>query len=375
MVLELQATTKVSRKISIVRQHTELHDFLRYFVECDALYVTSKGISKQVKEDAGEGVKYHDCIFALLDDLRSRAISGHRAILAVQAFLAKHDTSLHSLILCIIDRDLKIGMGLRSLCRALSDPEQRPAPEPTGQSAALPPHNERRISLSPKGPPPKMFPRTSKELPVALGYPLQRSGGVLDKHPLDFWLISRKFDGIRCLAHYDGHALRMLTRAGNELRHLAGVASELRALAQQLCAQYPDLRSFYIDGELCVVKEEGREGMHSHSTSRGLNEDFCATLSLVLARPADPARLDQRRLCFFAFDLIDPAALKDVILSERLARLRTTTAQGRFERVRVVEQYRTRNPHDFQMFLEDRQREQWEGLIVRRDCGFVGKRT
>jgi hypothetical protein len=74
------------------------------------------------KKDKLRGKNY-DNFFDLLDDLKSRKITGHDAIGAVHTFIDKYSdkNNIEELIYCIIDKDLKTRAGDKIINKAIPD--------------------------------------------------------------------------------------------------------------------------------------------------------------------------------------------------------------------------------------------------------------
>lgn len=364
MVRELRDTTKSTEKVAIVRKYPELYNFLHFFLNCGPLNVTSRLVLKH-EETLNKTKDTFGTIEGLMTALCERKVSGHDAISAVLAFIKSHQ-DYRDLLLAIIDKELKVGMGPALFRKALQPPASN---EPVLVDST--PDNARHVVLTLQSSR-KTYPVTSKELPIALGYPLQHPSVKL-KATEDYWLISRKLDGIRCLAYYDGKHVTMYTRAGNVLHHLPEVSADLLILAERLKSAYPESTNFYIDGELCILGSGLSDQAKLKDMDR-LTDDFRSALSVVLSKPSESGRVDRKRLVFFAFDLID-LSIPDLLLSERLARLKAVHTTNS-NTVWILPQYRTQDPFDFRRILNDVERtKHWEGLILRKDAPFVSKRT
>lgn len=414
MVTQLRDTTKVGEKISIVRQYPQLFPLLHLYLDPRPFYITSKSLASGLRprpptaSPAATKPPSQTLMLSLLEDLRQRRLTGNAAKAALTVLLEGHPQH-EELILALLDRNLQVGLGPRLLSRALGaeaegegkDDDTAPAnscPAATGASLsespttieAVPPPDARHITLQDparRRPGSRAFPVTSQELPVALGLPLQHRSVKLAAVPGEHWLISRKLDGIRCLAHYHHGQLAMYTRAGKPLNHLSEIQQDLLALARRIQADHPAEmgQEFYIDGELCVLTEpEGTASEQQPGTHASMVDDFRAALSIVLARPTE-ASLEQharrQRLLFYAFDLIpsSTAALPSTeILSNRLARLKGSlegvqeAPSLRF--IKLLPQHRTEDPFEFRQFLDEARTRRWEGLILRRDAPFKPKR-
>jgi DNA ligase-1 len=367
MAEKVKKTTKTTEKIAIVKNHKDLHDFLRFFNSCGPLYLTSKTVLAHKSKDLPAQINF-ETLQDFLEALNTRACSGHAAIEAAQEFLNSSGDENQKIAMNILDRDLEIGMGKKLMEKALD-------PSVVDVDIDVDVNNVSARHVTPLQSGFKRFPVTSKDLPVALGLPLQHPSIKLQAKPDEFWLISRKLDGIRCLAHYDGSQIKLFTRAGNILSHFQAISQELLKVASNIKTAHPEMTDFYFDGELCVLAKDIPSNNGSNNKIDHLEDDFRAALSIVLSKPTEGAKNIPNRLVFFAFDLFDRTSLEKTILSERLKILKSATEGHNLEKIHILEQHRTNDPFEFRKFVNVQKEHKWEGLIIRRDAPFVPKRT
>jgi DNA ligase-1 len=146
--------------------------------------------------------------FDLLDALKSRKITGHDAISAVNSFI-EHHSEYEELIHCIIDKDLKTRAGDKIINKAIPD--------------HIP------------------------EFSVALADKYEPK--LVDWK--DEWYVSRKIDGARCIAIVDNNGdTTFYSRTGKEFDTLGVVRNGIKNLG---------VADVVFDGELCLVDEDGNE--------------------------------------------------------------------------------------------------------------------
>ena len=146
--------------------------------------------------------------FDLLDALKSRQITGHDAISAVNSFI-EHYSEYEELIHCIIDKDLKTRAGDKIINKAIPD--------------HIP------------------------EFSVALADKYEPK--LVDWK--DEWYVSRKIDGARCIGIVDSNGdTTFYSRTGKEFDTLAVVRGGIKAL---------NITDVVFDGELCLVDDDGNE--------------------------------------------------------------------------------------------------------------------
>lgn len=437
LVKQLKNTTKISEKVSIIKSYPQLHPILETIIECVPLHITRRSIELYEQKLAGNIIQIHPdhmeytkSLTRLLKALHRREVTGNVAKNVILSYVnnIKYKYSgadLKDLVMLIIDRDLKFGMSSVLLSRALSSPTEHTKIDVASSIANdsfFKDSNSKKthIVLSSKENFAKnRFPVTTKDLPIALGYPIQRAGSIFEKKLGTRWLLSRKIDGIRCITRIDfsnsvdkNFTIKMFSRAGNLISGFASLELELSRLAGNIVFDLkskPNFKaktSLYLDGELCIllphsaghkvesISQEARisspmnysPSLTENEPIGGLSvdnwtfldrEDFRSTLSAVLRKMEfknGETIKDDPRMVYFLFDLIDENRPED-ILSVRLDRLHSSITQSDAKRVRFLPQMMTIEPLALKEPLETCRRLGWEGLILRRDCEYVGKRT
>ena len=171
----------------------------------------------------------------------------------------------------------------------------------------------------------------------------------------DGWYASRKLDGVRCLAVVNNEGeCTLYSRMGKELTTLNKVKTAIEATG---------IVSVVFDGEICLVDENG-------------NEDFQGIMKQLRRKNhqiENPA--------YMIFDMLDINEFNnqkgDIILSERLRTLRSWL-QGRFidnTILRYTDQTQITDDNHFNYWSELSSKEGWEGVMLRKDVSYEGKRT
>ena len=330
---------------------------------------------------------------SLLDALSSRAVKGNEAKELLRAFLLKYQilsshnlptgavhtsSPLLDLFYRCLDRNLKAGISQNSLRDALASTQ---AHTRTQQFLEM-----LRATGSVNA-----FPMDIALAHIATPKRLQH----LHKHAP--WFVSRKLDGIRCImivsidwTQRDPRVTHLdtLSRTGRPLGSLASLRTQL---AKDLAA-YPDLAGLcgardahgmahlVLDGELCALRptEDARGDAYV--------EDFLHTLSVV-RRHTD----SQTPVVFFPFDVLPLDAFvcwrtyleqgRAQPLQTRLAALQAwvawclanqpATCVRRLEQVRVPDI----TPDEVERMLAQAIDKRWEGLIMRGDGPYEGRRS
>ena len=323
MVRDLRATSSTIDKQSIIEDYCGHKSEAAIFAKNILLYtyhptwqyfVTSDNLKKK---NSLRGKLYKN-FFDLLDALKNREITGHDAIGAVNTFI-DHHSSHEELIHCIIDKDLKTRAGDKIINKAIKD--------------HIP------------------------EFSVALADKYEPK--LVDWK--DGWYVSRKIDGARCLAFVrDDGTIEFISRTGNKFETLGVVEGCLRALNWTG-------ESIVLDGELCLVDTNG-------------NEDFQGVMKEL--RKKDHTIPNP---CFKIFDMITEEEFwtkngdSDRPYSTRYLNLCELVRQFMKHNpgscLSVLDQERIKDDEQFAAWLARANKEKWEGLMLRADEPYKGKRS
>jgi len=306
---EMRSTSSATDKIAIIKRSSAfIHKILEAtYNPYKQYHITSKTCKKN------NGLfKYntHTEVFTLLDDLTNRVYTGHNAIAQVNGFKMAVDGG--GLVYKIIDKDLDIRVGASIINKAI----------------------------------PGLIP-TFK---VALA---QNYEGKCDWN--DRWWVSRKLDGVRCLAITDEEGkCKLYSRMGKEFTTLDKVKEAIEATG---------IINSVFDGEICLVDEEG-------------NEDFQGVMKQLRRKNhqiENPA--------FMIFDML----FKPEFESEKSERklysrliILKQWLRGRFideSILRFTHQTLITDQDHFEYWNTIENKDSWEGLMLRKDVGYEGKRT
>ncbi len=163
------------------------------------------------------------------------------------------------------------------------------------------------------------------------------------------YVVSRKLDGLRCIAVKNNSNLTMYTRNGGEILTLDKVK-------QEIIEKFGVDSSFVLDGEICIVDENGKE-------------DFSAIVSQYNKKN---------------FTIENPKYLVfDILTIEEFENgFGHTSHTERMQRLDIVESNRICKLNHLKLNaelfdeLQTRYKELgWEGLIMRRDVGYKAARN
>ncbi|WFD42803.1 hypothetical protein MPSI1_001453 [Malassezia psittaci] len=358
----------------------------------------SSGSFKKYLQGNGESTKKQvsiptpTSIEELLDVLNERAVTGNEAKELVRQFLieislisfpdsgakdqsVKQDELLEAFYRCL-DRNLKVGVS-HNIFRSILQPV-----DATNETEAF--LNDLYTTASIK----------SVSMPIALAHSatpkrLENLSSVLP------WFISRKLDGVRCLVVVSVNfndsqpqvtRLDTLSRSGQSIQSLLTFRQELAADLNAyprlgaLCknSRKTDQAQFVIDGELCALQ------MSDDSREPTYVENFAHTLSVV-RRQQDA----KSKVVLFPFDFIPIDEFvrwkthlesgNAIPLRERLSTLRDLVDWCLTHRVqtrlRDLEQIRVNQVPNLDQLLTEAVQRHWEGLVIRADVAYEGKRT
>lgn len=320
MVRDLRATSSTIDKQSIIEDYCNHNSEAAIFAKKILLYtyhplwqynVTSDNLKKK---NSLRGKQYKN-FFDLLDDLKNRTITGHDAIGAIHTFIDSYSnkSNIEELIHCIIDKDLKTRAGDKIINKAIPD--------------HIP---EFSVALADKYNP-----------------------DIVDWK--DGWYVSRKIDGARCIAIVDSNGdATFYSRTGKSFDTLDIVAGGIKALG---------VTNVVFDGELCLVDDEG-------------NEDFQGIMKQLKKKDHTIPNPSYK-----IFDLIthdefySKKGESNRPYSIRLADLIGTMKFNECPCLTVLDQEQIKNDDHFAEWVSKSTKQKWEGLILRADEPYKGKRS
>ena len=166
----------------------------------------------------------------------------------------------------------------------------------------------------------------------------------------DGWFVSRKLDGVRCLTVIDMFGeVKFFSRQGKEFLTLDNLKMDIKALG---------LTNTVFDGEVCIVDEN-------------MNEDFAGIIKEI-------KRKDHtiQNPYYYIFDMLDLEDFNDKVskdnFANRLVNLRNTVEETRM--VGILEQLEC-NDIIFDLMMEKSKKGGWEGLMLRKNSTYKGKRS
>lgn len=267
---------------------------------------------KKNKHLVADTLKY-DNLFELLDALDREEITGHNAISHVNKFIEDY-SSYTDIIYNIFDRNLKVRMTDKLVNQVIPDLV------PTFDVALANEYNEK--------------------LKKKINFDREE------------WFASRKLDGLRCLAIIGPTGdVKLMSRSGKEFKTLDVLKEEISGY---------NFTDVVLDGEICIVDENG-------------NEDFTAILKEYNKKDHTIKNPKYLVFDFLSIDEFDNKESKNV-LSDRyqllLQNIRNTSKY-----IDVVFQSQIKNKSDLEVLQDQAATQGWEGLMLRKNTYYKGKRS
>tara|TARA_R110002096_G_scaffold105361_9_gene231974 strand:- start:4604 stop:5893 length:1290 start_codon:yes stop_codon:yes gene_type:complete len=264
------------------------------------------------RSDLVATVNNYENIITLLDDLGNRTLTGHAAIKAYNRFV-EDNRNYEDLLWNIIDRNLKTRSTISMINKVI----------------------------------PGLIP--TFDVVLAQTYDDKSKKTINWK---DNWYMSRKLDGVRCLCIIDdkGEA-KFYSRAGKEFKTLSKLAYELAGLG---------LSNAVLDGEVCVMDEDG-------------NEDFQGVIKQIKKKDYS---MPNPKYIIFDYLTLDDFRRKesDVMLSDRLKNLDVLDVL-KSPNLTKLKQILVDGDETLQSYVDDAAKYNWEGLMLRKDTTYEGKRS
>lgn len=317
-VRDLRATSSTIDKVNIIKDYAAHNNEGAYFIKKILLHTYHplwqyNVTSDNLKKKSHLRGHVYESIFDLLDALKNRTITGHDAIGAINTFI-DNQREYEELIHCIIDKDLKTRAGDKLINKALPD--------------FIPTFS---VALA------------DKYVPKIVKWE-------------DCWYASRKIDGARCIAIVDDKGnSTFYSRTGKVFDTLNVVHDAIRSLG---------LTNVVLDGELCLVDEDGVEDF------QGIMKEL-RKKDHIIPNPV-----------YKIFDILthnefySQKGSNQRPFSIRIKDLEYIVTKVNKNKCLVqLEQTLVKNEHHFQELVKEASNCGWEGLMLRADEPYKGKRS
>lgn len=310
---EMNESSSGNHKIATIRKHAD-SDFLKKVFNYSYNPFKKYGVHTRILKKHSYLVaptNIYSDLFQLLDDLAENNLTGHAAIMAVNSFTNDLPSDQQKLVHYILDRDLRMGASITSVL--------------------------------------KVHPNIIPVFKVALANPYSPSR-------VDFvnesWYGSRKLDGVRCICRKEGNNVTFYSRNGKEFLTLDRIAEEILKVPG----------NFIMDGEICLVDQNG-------------NEDFQGIMKEIRRKNHT---IENPK--FFVFDYLTLEEFDNhsgtTPLSERLRNGYDALPESiNSDRLDFLPQMEINTEEEFTEMAKDAEINGFEGIMVRKDIGYEGKRS
>jgi len=163
----------------------------------------------------------------------------------------------------------------------------------------------------------------------------------------EVWMASRKLDGVRCIIRKEGNKVTAYSRQGNEFTTLQKVLDDVTDL-------YGD---FVLDGEICLMDKNG-------------NEDFQGIMKQIKRKDhtiENPKYIIFDHLTLEEFDSKQGTkSLSDRVPTSRLSM---------YETLSILPHIIVKDIEHLSEMISDADKNGHEGVMLRKDVGYEGKRS
>ena len=317
MVCDLKATSSTIDKQTIIENYCNNNLSGAIFTKTILLYTYHplwqyNITSENLKKKSKLRGKDFGDIFFLLNALKDRQVTGHDAIGAVNTFVDKFP-EYEELIHCIIDKDLKTRAGDKIINKAIPD--------------------------------------NIPEFSVALADKYEPK--LVDWK--DSWFVSRKLDGLRLIAVVDENGnSTFFSRTGKTFDTLDIVAGGIKALG---------ITNVVFDGELCLVDDNE-------------NEDFQGIMKEIRKKDHTIPNPSYKIFDMISHDeFYSKKGLHNKTYEHRYNNLLTVMRENSCVCLSVLAQEKIKDDDHFQEWVKKAADYLWEGLILRANEPYKGKRS
>ena len=194
----------------------------------------------------------------------------------------------------------------------------------------------------------KAIPKCVPTFKVALANSYDKQKGKVN-FDTQTWFASHKLDGVRCLAMVDENGqCNFYSRQGKTFDTLDTLRKEIESL---------ELTNVVFDGEVCIVNDNGVE-------------DFQGIMKEI-KRKDHTIKNPKYKI----FDYLTLEEFDTQTSTRNLSLRLSTCVKPKLNCVEMLEQWKVESDEHFQELAELATKNNWEGLILRKDCEYKGKRS
>jgi DNA ligase-1 len=195
----------------------------------------------------------------------------------------------------------------------------------------------------------KVYPGLIPTFDVALAHKYEDHSHKIN-WDLEDWYWSRKLDGVRVIARKENGNVTFYSRKGKEFSTLGLLKSELEHIPED---------NFILDGEMCVIDDNG-------------NEDYKSIVSQIKRKNYTIDNLE-----YVVFDCLTLEEF-DTRSSDETLMNRLNNIEDMFDQlpsIYMVSMSLIEDESQVYKLLDEATAQGWEGIMMRKDCAYEGKRT
>jgi len=194
----------------------------------------------------------------------------------------------------------------------------------------------------------KAIPKCVPNFKVALANSYDKQKGKVDFNKQK-WFASQKLDGVRCLAMVDENGqCNFYSRQGKTFDTLDTLRKEIESLG---------LTNVVFDGEVCIVDDNGVEDF------QGIMKEI-KRKNHTIVNPK-----------YKIFDYLTLEEFDTQTSTRNLSMRLSTCIRPKLNCIEMLEQWKVESDEHFQELAELATKSNWEGLMLRKDCEYKGKRS
>ena len=311
---EMRSTTSNNKKLEILKNHHP-NEFLSQVFHYTYNPFFKYGVHKRniLKKPELEQPIYEAVdLFFLLDALRLRTITGHQAIGAINSYTKNLPENVKEVFFNILDRDLLMRASTSSINKVFKN--------------CIPTYS---VALAASYKPDMVnFTDTNQQ-----------------------WYGSRKLDGVRCLAFKQGDEVKFTSRSGKPFLTLDKIKEQML----QIDGDY------IFDGEICMVDENNKE-------------DFQGIIKQIRRKNHT---IENPK--FLVFDCLSHEEFESKTsianLKTRSERMAVRDLGVDTPNIEWVEQIHLTSEEQFAEMVSDAEQQGFEGIMVRKNTSYEGKRS
>jgi len=167
------------------------------------------------------------------------------------------------------------------------------------------------------------------------------------------WIASRKLDGIRCVCKIKNGEATFWTRNGKSITTLGVLAERIRRANVGI--------NIALDTELCVTDKNG-------------NEDFKSITKIARKKDYSIPNPTLKVFDFMSLEDFENGS-NDIPYSARLETRDYFIRYCKIEGLLPLEYERIESQEDFNRFFANARKNEWEGVMLRKDVGYKSGRT